>query len=68
MQSNIIFIKEKLKSITFFSIINPADIFIKVFKHSKYRKFCQMIDLYNNFEAFDNIELMIDLKEKYEDK
>ena len=33
----------------------PVDIFIKALKYQKHHQFCQMIGLWNSFEAFDDI-------------
>ena len=44
----------------------PADIFTKALGHLKHQRFCQMMGLRNNFEAFDDVELVRDLEEEYE--
>ncbi len=45
----------------------PTDIFTKALGHPKHHRFCQMMGLHNIFETFDDIELMRDLEEEYED-
>src|SRR5947207_3646691 len=44
-----------------------ADIFIKALEYSKHLRFCQMMSLRNNFEAFEDIELIRNLKD-YDDE
>ena len=44
----------------------PVDIFIKTLGHAKHLRFCQLLDLRNSFEAFDDLELRY-LEEEYED-
>ena len=45
----------------------PADIFIKVLENPKHLRFYQMMSLRNNFEAFENVELIRNLKD-YDDE
>ena len=44
-----------------------ADIFTKALENPKHLRFCQMMDLRNNFEAFENVELIRNL-EDYDDE
>ena len=50
-----------------FSNYQFTDIFIKVLEYSKHLRFCQMMNLRNNFEAFKNVELIKNLKD-YDDE
>ena len=44
-----------------------ADIFIKALENPKHLRFCQMMNLYNNFEAFEDVELIRNLEDYDED-
>ena len=44
-----------------------ADIFIKALENPKHLRFCQMMGLRNNFEAFEDVELIKNL-EDYDDE
>src|SRR5947207_316578 len=44
-----------------------TDIFIKTLEYSKHLRFCQMMNLRNNFEAFEDIEFIRNLEDYDED-
>ena len=58
--------KGKIKIDYIPSNYQPADIFTKALGHSKHHRFCQMIGLCNNFETFEDLELVRDLEEDYD--